>query len=104
MIANSNLFYHLIIPVLSIITFVFFEKNNKINFKDTLYGLLPVIVYSFFYVTNILIHMENGKVSPIYDWYWFVQNGVWTIIIVGSLMLLITYLISLGLWKLNKVK
>ena len=48
--------------------------------------------------------MENGKVSPVYDWYWFVQNGVWTAIIVVPLMFLITYLITLILWKINKKK
>ena len=104
MIMNSNLFFHLIIPVLSIITFIFFEKNNKLKIKDSLYGIIPMLLYSIYYITNALIHMENGKVSPKYDWYWFVQNGFWTIIIVFPLMLLITYLISLLLWKLNKEK
>ena len=37
-----------------------------------------------------------------YDWYCFVQNGVWTAIIVMPIMLIITYGISLALWKLNK--
>ena len=104
MISNSNLFYHLIIPVLSIITFIFFEKNNKLLFKDIIIGILPSLMYSLFYTTNVLIHMENGKVSTTYDWYWFVQNGVWTTIIVAPIILLITYLISLALWKLNKKK
>ena len=48
--------------------------------------------------------MENGKVSPIYDWYLFEQNGVWTGFIVGPIILLITYVISLILWKMNKKK
>jgi len=104
MLTNSNLFYHLIIPVLSIITLVFFEKNNKIKFNETIYGLVPSFIYSLFYTVNVLIHMENGKVSPIYDWYWFVQNGVWTTIIVAPVILAITYLICLALWKLNKSK
>ena len=33
MILNSNLFFHLLVPVFSLITFIFFEKNNKISFK-----------------------------------------------------------------------
>lgn len=24
---------------------------------------------------NILMHMECGKASTLYNWYWFVQNG-----------------------------
>lgn len=104
MLMNSNLFFHLIIPVISMINFVSFEKTDKIKFKNTFYGLIPTVFYGFFYLANILIHMENGRISPIYDWYWFVQNGVWTAIIVAPMMIVITYMITLILWKLNKKK
>lgn len=102
MLMNSNLFFHLIIPVLSMINFIMFERTNKLKFKTTFLGLIPMVLYSIFYLTNILIHMENGKVAFEYDWYWFVQNGVWTAIIVVPVIVLITYVISLILWRLNK--
>jgi len=101
LLQNSNLFFHLIIPVLSIITFIKYEKTN-LKLKDTIYGTIPTIIYATIYLINILIHMENGKVSPIYDWYWFVQNGVKQAIIVLPLILLISYIISLILYKLNR--
>lgn len=104
MLMNSNLFFHLFIPILSIIVFIFFEKTNQIDIKKTLYGTIPTIIYEFYYLTNILIHMENGKVSPLYDWYWFVQNGVWDSLFIAPLILVISYIISLTLWKLNRVK
>lgn len=102
MIGNSNLFFHLIIPVLSMITFVFFEGTREINNKEIFYGIIPTIVYGIYYFTNIIIHMENGRVSGEYDFYWFVQGGVWTAIIVVPIMLLITYLICFFLWILNR--
>ena len=102
MIRNSNLFFHLLTPVLSIITFVMFEKTNKIKFKQVFYGLLPTGLYSIYYTTNILIHAENGKVSPVYDWYWFMQKGLWTAVIMIPLFLLLTFGISFALWKTNK--
>ncbi len=102
MIRNSNLFFHLLTPVLSIITFVMFEKTNKIKFKQVFYGLLPTGLYSIYYMANILIHTENGKVSPLYDWYWFMQKGLWTAVIVIPLFLLLTFGISFALWKTNK--
>ena len=101
MLQNSNLFFHLIIPVLSIITFIKYEKSN-LNLKDTIYGITPTIIYALFYTTNVLIHTQNGKVSPIYDWYWFVQNGVKQAIIVLPLIILITYAIRLTIYKLNR--
>lgn len=102
LLMNSNLFFHLIIPVLSIITFIFFEKTDKIKFKYVLYGLIPTFLYGVYYLLNVLIHVENGRVSPLYDWYWFVQNGVWTALIVVPIIFLISYLLNLVLWVLNK--
>ncbi len=101
MLQNSNLFFHLLIPVLSIITFVLFEKNN-LKFKNIVYVLIPTLMYEIFYLINIFIHLENGSVLPIYDWYWFAQGGLWQIAIVGPLMLLITYILGIILWKLNR--
>lgn len=102
LLMNANLFFHLFIPVISILTFVLFERNNVIKFKYTLFGLLPTIFYMFYYLSNILIHMENNKVSVEYDWYYFVQSGVSTSLVVVPVMLLVTYVICLCLWKLNK--
>ena len=104
LLMNSNLFFHLIIPVLSIISFVFFEKTDKIKFSHTFLGIIPAVIYGIPYITNVLIHMENGIVSTTYDWYWFVQNGVWTAVIVVPIIFAITYVISLILWKTNRTK
>ena len=104
MFRNANLFFHFLVPVLSIIVFCFFERTDKIKFKHTFTGMSSMILYAIFYTINILIHMENGKVSPIYDWYWFVQQGVWTMVIILPIMLTITYIISFTLWKLNKAE
>ena len=90
LLQNSSLFFHLLIPIVSIITFCFFENTKLLSFKESFYGLVPCLLYSLYYVTNILVHMENGKVSTKYDWYWFVQNGVWTAFIVAPL------------WRINK--
>ena len=102
MLMNSNLFFHLIIPVLSMINFAFFEKTEKLHFKDSFYGIVPTFLYEIYYLGNIIVHMENGMVSPKYDWYWFVQNGVWTAIIVAPMILLISFIISLVLWRINR--
>ncbi|MBR2248389.1 MAG: hypothetical protein IJ880_15425 [Bacilli bacterium] len=102
MIMNSNLFFHLITPLLAIFTFVLFEKTNKIGKKEVIVGIVPTACYAIYYLINIVTHMTDGKVSPEYDWYFFMQGGIWTAFIVVPLMLLITYLINLFLWKTNK--
>ena len=94
MIMNSNLFFHLLIPVISMLNFMIFEKTNKLKFIHSSFGVIPMIVYGIYYLGNVLIHVENGKVSPKYDWYWFVQNGIWTAVIVVPMILIFTYGIS----------
>ena len=103
MLMNSNLFFHLIIPVFSILNFILFERTENIKFKYVVYGTLPTFFYGMYYLINVLIHMEEGKISTTYDWYWFAQNGVWTAIIVVPVIFLISYIISLILWKLNRI-
>ena len=102
MLQNSNLFFHLIIPVLSIINFTIFENTNKLKIKDTLYGLIPTIIYAILYVINLIIHIENNEILPKYDWYWFAQNGILQAILTAITIITTTYIITLLLWKLNK--
>lgn len=99
MLRNSNLFFHLLIPLMSILNFTVFEKTDKLRLQDTLVGLIPTALYACYYLSNVLIHMENGKVSTLYDWYWFVQSGVWTAVIVVPIIFVFSYLISLFLWS-----
>ncbi len=102
LLQNSNLFFHLIIPILSIIDFIIFERTDKLKLKDSLYGLIPTLLYASMYTTNIIIHMKNGIVSTKYDWYWLAQHGEKTSLISVIMIPLLTYIISLTLWKLNK--
>lgn len=104
MYVNKNLFFHGLIPLLSIINFIFFEKTDKLKFEHTFLALMPIIVYTFYYLTNVLIHIENNIVSPEYDWYYFVQKGVGKIIVVLPLIFVLSYGLSCSLWRLNKEK
>lgn len=99
---NSNLFFHLIVPILSFITYIFFEKNNnKQNKRIIILGMIPMIIYSCFYITNYLIHLGSSSMKD-YDWYNFIGNGVISGVISISVMYFLTYLISYILWRLNK--
>lgn len=105
LLMNSNLFFHLLIPVLSMINFLVFERTTIIKFKYSFFGVLPTALYALYYLINILIHTKNGVVSPVYDWYWFVQfGGVRTALIVAPIIFIISYLISLVLWRVNRIK
>ena len=48
---NSNLFMHLITPLLCIISFIFFEPA-KLSFVESFTGICPMILYAFYYIPN----------------------------------------------------
>ena len=99
---NSNLFMHFVTPMLCIISFIFFEPAEKTLFKLSFSGAIPAALYASFYTPNVLLHLDNGKVNPAYDWYHFLAFGLNTIWLVIPLLLLISWLLALGIWALNK--
>ena len=99
---NSNLFLHLLAPVFAIAAFVFCETTDSIAWRYSWLGIVPMGIYSIYYAANALSHAVDGKVSPVYDWYYFVQGGVWQIAIVLPLMLGMSYLFSWLLWLGNR--
>ena len=94
------LFLHLFVPLFSIITFLFFD-NIKLKFKDTFYGLLPVAIYGLGYVSNVLVHVEDGKISQKYDFYYFAQGNAWSLLLIIPLFFVFTYCISFLLYRIT---
>lgn len=100
----TNFFFHLIIPILTVVSFVFFENEYFLNFKFSFIGMVHMIIYGVFYSTVALTHIgENGKPALKFDWYGFAQNGVWGIVIVIITIYLVTFLFSFALVKLNNL-
>jgi hypothetical protein len=102
---NANFFMHLITPLLCIISFVFFEpaQSGRAPFALSFTGVIPMVLYAFFYIPNILLHLEDGKTSRTYDWYGFLDGGLNTIYFVIPLLIIVTWLFALGLWALNGI-
>ena len=95
MFAGVNLWLHLVLPVLGIAEFVFLDTQRGISFKESLVGVLPVLVYGAFYYGNILL---NGVGEPPYtnDWYGFTLFGEQFMPVVLAVMLLATWVFALA--------
>ena len=99
---NSNFFMHLITPLLCIISFIFFEVAEPQKLVMSFTGIIPMMLYSFFYTPNVLLHLDNGKVDRTYDWYNFLAGGAQTVWFVVPILYGITWIFALGLWALNR--
>lgn len=97
---NTNLLFHLIVPLLAIISYIFFEKYDN-KYKYSLLGILPMFIYSIFYVINIVIHLDEG-ISFKYDIYGFLNGNINNAYIVLPTIYLVSLLISFILIFLNK--
>ena len=99
---DNNFFFHLTVPLLSIITFIFFEPDTEISLKESLFGTITMLLYGIVYTLNIIAHLGDGHPLKDYDWYGFLGDKISNAFVAIPAMLIVTWLITLGLWILNR--
>lgn len=99
---GSNLFFHIIVPILSIASYGFFEIHNKMKWRYTLLGILPVIAYIVFYGVYWYLNKDSGALV---DWYGFgLKEQNWVKVVISALIIVgVTYGLSFAIWLLNKL-
>lgn len=98
---NANFFFHFAIPVLSVISFVFYENAPKFKFNYTFLGLIHLVLYSIFYMTVVITHFKDGAVPLEYDWYAFAHLGLGIAFVCAIIVYGLGYLVSFVLYKIN---
>ncbi len=101
--SNSNLFFHFCVPVLALISYICFEKHEN-KYRYALLGIIPTILYSFYYIGQILIHLNSEGLTYKYDFYGFLGGEINNMFISIPVVYLITYLSSLIIIRLNKIR
>ena len=87
MIAGSFLFMHTLVPIISILSFLFINTYHNVKFKTTFYALIPVLAYAVTYLISVIaIGEENGGWR---DHYHFQELMPWYFIFV--IMMLFTF-------------
>ena len=71
---RGNLYFHLIVPLLSMAEFLIIKTRDKIPFKYTLYSAALALAYGTYYLVNILIN-GIGEWPETNDWYGFLNWG-----------------------------
>lgn len=99
MLSGSDMFMHLVCPLLSLVSCAFLTPAEPIPFYYTFLGIIPTIVYGAVYCYKVLVKgPENGGWE---DFYTFNRGGKWYISL--CLMLIGSYLISVGLYFLGRL-
>lgn len=90
---NNNLYMHFLTPVLAMISFVLFEHNQKLKFKNSFLTLVPVLLYAIVYFVMVVLVGEanNGWA----DFYGFTLGGrLWFAPISAVVVILIALILA----------
>ncbi len=91
MYKGSNLFFHLIVPIVCVVEFIVVAYGPDITVRDCLLSTIFTIIYGAAYLTNIFFN-GTGEWPESNDWYGFLNWG-WG---VGFLIYAAIWLLSLG--------
>lgn len=98
MLSGRDLYFHLIGPVLSVISFCFMERFFSLTLPLSLTGVLPVAVYGGVYLYKVVLGPEKGRWE---DFYGYNRDGKWRRSLL--LMILMTVLLCILLWGLTRM-
>lgn len=88
---GANLYMHLIIPVVSIITFIFIEPKVELKFKWNFFSAIPSGTYGIIYISCLIAFNDYGNIEG-WDWYAFGSMGLG----IGFVMLVGLNIVALG--------
>ena len=98
---NANLFFHALVPIIAMLNYLFFLKENKIKFLETIFAVIPPISYGIVYF--IVVASQNGYGDLKIDFYGFGAKGP----LIGAFNFLavtiIAYTIGLFLFFINNL-
>ena len=61
MVAEGNLFLHTLVPILSILSFIFINDYHTVRIRTSLVAIIPVSIYAVIYLIFVIfIGEENG--------------------------------------------
>ena len=75
LLSGTDLFMHLITPLLALVSFCVFERRGM-TFCESLWGLLPVLLYGPLYLYKILFAPPEKRWD---DFYGFNKQGKWPV-------------------------
>ena len=99
MFSGANLWLHLIIPLAAIGECMVFVRES-FSVRESLYTIVPVLVYAAGYLGNILVNGRGNIVTGKNDFYGFVTWGIPIGICIFALICLVVFLVSLLLRKI----
>lgn len=87
--SGANLWFHLLIPLMAIASFVLGAKE-PISLKESVFSVIPMLIYGAWYVANNIIY-GTGEWPDTNDWYGFLTWGWKVGILIFIAIIIITW-------------
>lgn len=91
---GSDLWLHTVGPLLNIVSFIFFERENTLSKKQPLLAIIPTIIYAIFAIILNLLKVIDGP----YFFLKIYEQPIWEVImwlvIIGILVFIIAFLLK----------
>ncbi len=101
MYQGSNLYFHLIVPLLALADFLIMEAGSTFTFRYIWLSIIPTLIYGICYLANILIN-GVGTWPDTNDWYGFMNWGLPVGIVIFFMNNLMSFGIAALLWKFRR--
>ena len=92
LLQEGSLYFHLIVPVLALLSFCALRRGRYIPLRKTALALIPSVLYGAYYTVVLLIY---GAHFPFTDWYGFALGGIPGSVMSASGIFLLTWLLAL---------
>ena len=100
---GTNLWQHTVCPLLCLISFLFFEKEEKLEEQQTFYALIPTMIYGVVALIFNIVRVISGPyvIMMVYEQS-VLMTFMW-IIIIGGIAYILAELIRQGNQKIGMV-
>ena len=96
MYENVKFITHLVVPVIAMISYLFLEERTHFAWKHSFLGMMPFVVYSLVYVSNVIYI----KAWP--DLYKINAHGMWLLMVLAFYVF--NFGITQGVYFLKKIR
>ena len=99
---NSNLFFHFLAPLLSLLSFVLFEHTEVLTIKHTFFGMAHFVLYGAVYMIIAYSNMVGGVIPHEYNWYLLADPDPIVTVFTSAVMTALVYVVCLLVYIGNK--
>jgi hypothetical protein len=98
---GTNLWMHTVCPLLSIVSFLIFEKESKLDVNQSIYALVPTFVYGIITLILNIIRVIRGP----YSFMFIYEQSIWMtflwMMIIGGIAYILAEILRQGNLKIG---